>query len=167
MTPKDINVYRKFNYQIKVPAGQQLKVWLRYSSIIFLQDEKLTYQLNNYLQNAKSLTAAREVFQVYISELENLKGTPKITCNQQAVTLSGIAGFGEPNEWEYYGVFDSPSGRPGLCESSSTGRRRTNSRKRGRGRRSASRIGASLVEVQYEVERRQIVKWVKGQGSHL
>ena len=28
VNPKDINIYRKLNYEVRIPAGQQLKVWL-------------------------------------------------------------------------------------------------------------------------------------------
>ena len=93
--PKDINIYRKFNYEVRIPSGKQLKVWLRYSSIIFLTEEKLTYALNNYLQNSNSLQPDREVFQVSISEIENLKSEPKLTCNDQDTKIR------RRSQWRY------------------------------------------------------------------
>jgi len=164
--PKDINNFRKFNYEVRIPAGQELKVWLRYSSIIFMQDEKLTYELNNYLQNFNGVKPDREVFQVYINEVEKLKGVPKITCNQRnvvtkEVTLPGIPEIGNPRPWEYFGVFDSPNGSPGLCEE---GGRASCPRPhcRTRGRRATNRIEKHKIKIEYEVERQKIMKIIKG-----
>jgi len=124
---------------VKIPADQEIKVWLRYSSIIFLKDEKLTYTLNNYLQNTNSLKPKREVFQVYISELTDLKDDPTITCNGKVVKLDDIPGFGASDPYEYFGVYDAGQGQPPLCK---TGRR--------------ARLGSFKVEIQYEVERKFI-----------
>ena len=161
--PKDLNIYRKFNYEVRIPAGQQLKVWLRYRSIIFFKEEKVTYTVNNYLQNSNSLQPRREVFQVFISEIEDLKSDPKITCNGRKVQLDGIPG-NTPETWEYFGVFDASNGKPGLCES---GRRQSGRRRQSSGRfqthldlpprrrRTSRRRSASYkVEIEYEVERR-------------
>merc|ERR1711962_1615027 len=50
---RDINIYRKFDYQLKIPANMAVKVWMRYSSIIFRQDDKFEYTVRHNRMNAK------------------------------------------------------------------------------------------------------------------
>lgn len=83
---------------MKVPAGEELKVWLRYSSIVFMDyvdpsspddREVLTYELNIFEtqsatkdQKTVSTKPGRDIFQIYVSEIQDLKyASMNITCD--------------------------------------------------------------------------------------
>lgn len=139
---------------MSIPPHAEIKIWIRYSSIIFQKEEKFVYELNNFLQNSKGIKHEREVFQVYISELQDLKGTPRITCNNKQVTLPPIKDMvAEP--FEFMGMFNAEKGDSGLC---SGGRK---------GRRSKRVAPESVIKIEYEVERREILKFIDGRPKKV
>lgn len=137
---KSLNNFRRFVFTVNVPASTVIKVWLRFSSIIYLRQEKLTHEISITANNGRTLTNTEEIFQIFIQELEDIKSdSVQVTCNDNPVDMENLEPNSEP--WEYGG-------------------RNSNLKKACRSRR--GKLGTKNLAVTFEVDRVQIYNPLTG-----
>ena len=95
---RSLNNFRRFVFTVNVPASTGLKVWLRFSSIIYLRQEKLTHEISITANNGR--TSTEEILQIFIQEIEVIKSdSVQVTCNDNLVDMENLEPDSEP--WEY------------------------------------------------------------------
>ena len=70
--PIDLNTFRRFNYQLRIPKKRSAKVWMRYNSIIFRLGDNFVHTVNFNKISRNGHEPKKISLQVYINELHDL-----------------------------------------------------------------------------------------------